>query len=655
MQKFRWYLNRLRVMSAAEMLYRAKKKFVGTPPLNILDGEQLATSLSVGRIAGASGDLAIGDWAVGYIQYADDRLSKRYDIFELKNVEIRQFDWQKDYGTGKRAELLPTDKLDYRDYERIGNIKYIWELSRHQFLIPVAIAYYLTGKDKYKDYIIDVIEHWIDNNPYRMGINWSSCLELAVRLISWFFVTSFLGGRSATLPDQFRRKLAESVYTHAFHIHHNPSLFSSANNHLVGELTGLICAAVMLRGYGDISRWKDQAKRWLVVQAERQVLTDGVGAEQAPSYQAHTVGYYILGSYFLRQLEEDVPKEYLDLVSRSAEFYEALMDCRGGVPSIGDDDGGVPIFVYCDPAFNVYRSIINTGVLLTGDGAPLPYPLDEVSFWLFSDLVQRGSKSEGQGKGASAKVEVKRSFRDGGYYVLGDHFGEEDEVKLVFDCAPLGFLGIAAHGHADALSFNLTYKGTRFLIDPGTYKYFIAPRLRDYFRSTAAHNTIRIDGLDQSEMAGPFLWGHKAESVLYSFSAGEERDEVDGEHNGYCRLRQPVRHRRKLTYIKLEKRFQIEDSLTMRGSHNVEVYFHVDKRCRVERIDDYNFRLMGASGDQIALRVDDTLDWRVVNGQQNPMLGWQSEAFGEISQTSTLVGSKRLEGDQRLSSEITLQ
>src|SRR5206468_507056 len=81
-----------------------------------------------------------------------------------------------------------------------------------------------------------------------------------------------------------------------------------------------------------------------------------------------------------------------------------------------------------------------------------------------------------------------------GYYILGADFDTPNEIRAVVDAGPLGYTAIAAHGHADALSFTLSVGGSEFLIDPGTCAYHTQERWRQYFRGTAAHNTLRVDG-----------------------------------------------------------------------------------------------------------------------------------------------------------------
>jgi uncharacterized heparinase superfamily protein len=106
-----------------------------------------------------------------------------------------------------------------------------------------------------------------------------------------------------------------------------------------------------------------------------------------------------------------------------------------------------------------------------------------------------------------------RVFPDGGLSVW---HGEIDghRIDLAFDHGPLGYLSIAAHGHADALSLVMSIDGQPVLVDPGTFAYGTDNPWRRWFRSTAAHNTLNIEGADQSQMAGPFNWSQKAHAEL---------------------------------------------------------------------------------------------------------------------------------------------
>ncbi|MBM4258475.1 MAG: hypothetical protein FJ147_21580 [Deltaproteobacteria bacterium] len=143
-------------------------------------------------------------------------------------------------------------------------------------------------------------------------------------------------------------------------------------------------------------------------------------------------------------------------------------------------------------------------------------------------------------------------------------------LSLLFDCGNLGSQSIAAHGHADALSFTLRAFGQHIFVDPGTYDYFRYPDWRDYFRSTCAHNTLMVDARDQSEMLGPFLWGRRAEARCVSWEPRPNGGRVIGEHDGYAQLADPVIHRRCVDFDGELKTLTVTDSLSACESYNVK-------------------------------------------------------------------------------------
>src|SRR6185436_10251070 len=125
----------------------------------------------------------------------------------------------------------------------------------------------------------------------------------------------------------------------------------------------------------------------------------------------------------------------------------------------------------------------------------------------------------------------RRQFAESGYYLLGGGFDTPDEVRLLVDCGALGYLSLAAHGHADALSFTLNIGDREILVDPGTYAYHTEPEWRRYFRGTLAHNTVTVDDQDQSVQAGNFMWTDHARARCIEFTAGPGLQRFIGEHD----------------------------------------------------------------------------------------------------------------------------
>ena len=133
----------------------------------------------------------------------------------------------------------------------------------------------------------------------------------------------------------------------------------------------------------------------------------------------------------------------------------------------------------------------------------------------------------------SVSIEEKSEF-----YKQEGHFffrkkDSNEEIYLHFDAAPLGFLSIAAHGHADALSIILHVDGNPILVDPGTYVYHTDKEWRNYFISTLAHNTICIDHLNQALQGGPTLWLQHYRTQVANLIQTEKIESVTASHNGY--------------------------------------------------------------------------------------------------------------------------
>jgi hypothetical protein len=248
---------------------------------------------------------------------------------------------------------------------------------------------------------------------------------------------------------------------------------------------------------------------------------------------------------------------------------------------------------------------------------------------------------------ARVSLPVRKDFPNAGYYVLGDRFETNREVRIVADAGPLGYLSIAAHGHADALSFTLSVGGTEILIDPGTYAYHTQRVWRDYFKGTSAHNTVRVDGVDQSVSGGNFLWIKHAQAQLIAIERTPLLDRWVASHDGYARLKHPVTHQREIQLEKQHSRLQVTDELLGGGSHEIEMFWHFAEQCAVVA----NGRDVRISrGDVLlSMTLPEELRCDVHRGVERPQpAGWISRSFDVKVPTTTLVATGRIDGSARL-------
>jgi hypothetical protein len=325
------------------------------------------------------------------------------------------------------------------------------------------------------------------------------------------------------------------------------------------------------------------------------------------------------------------------------------MDSGGHVPLFGDSDDGYVVRLAQAEGFCPFRSLLATGAVLfrRGDFKRKAGVMDDKSRWLL------GATADAQFEALDAQksaLPARQQFPDGGYYVLGADLGGADEIRVVADAGPLGYRSIAAHGHADALSLTLSVGGKEFFIDPGTYAYHTHGRWRQYFRGTSAHNTVRVDGVDQSEPGGNFMWLKHARAGCSLWLSSAGKDTFEGWHTGYLRLEDPVKHRRLIELDKRERQLVVEDTLEMSEEHDIELFFHCSEHCQVEAVP--NGYVIGRDGLSVALVLPEGGKSEVLRGSVAPIGGWVSRAFDTRQPAPTIVWRARLGGRAVLRSEM---
>ena len=585
---------------------------------------------------------------------AADRIAEGWlEVFALERVDLGSPPrWNRDPKTGIEAPLAFGKTLDYRDADLVGDIKYLWEPNRHQHLVTLAQAFALTGEEKYFNVIQEHLDSWLIACPYGYGPNWASALEVALRLVSWSSAWQLLGGPDARVWHSqerinFRDRWLRSAYQHAVFVRGWFSAHSSANNHLIGEAAGLFLAALTWPHWPAAREWLAVAKRILEQETLAQNAPDGVNREQALWYQQFVLDMLMTCLLAGKANGQWFSADYESRVEAMLDFVASVMDAGGNVPMLGDADDGRATRLA--PGACPYRSLLALGAIVfkRGDFKLKAGRLDDAARWLLG--------AEADERFAALDVErtrlpLRQTFPEGGYAVLGCDFETPQELRLVADAGPLGYRSIAAHGHADALSFTLSAGGVEFLIDPGTYAYHTQERWRNYFRGTSAHNTVRIDGLDQSVPGGNFMWLRHAAAGCSLWLSSPEKDSFEGWHDGYLRLDDPVKHRRLIELDKRARRIVIEDQLEMEDEHEVELYFHCSEACRVDPVP--GGFVLSREGITLRLALPAGGTARVERGALAPILGWASRAFDQREPTSTIAWYARLTGRAVLRTEI---
>lgn len=651
-----WKFKRLKAMRPAEVIYRLKQ---------VVQSKFEQAGFGLADPGGRKDDACGKPWLgilpkgfdeVAYCAAGDRILRGEFHLFSLGEVCLGfPPQWNRDPKTGTYAPIVFGKSIDYRDERIVGDIKYLWELNRHLELVTVAQAWYLSKDVKYLNGCRVFLDSWFQQCSYPYGPNWVSSLEHAIRLINWSYAWHLLGGDESPLFDgergrNFRSRWLHAIYQHLYFINGHFSRYSSANNHLMGEYAGLFVGAVTWPMWLESARWIELAKSGLEYEAVMQNTSDGVNREQATWYHHEVADMLLHCGLIGRANGYEFSKTYWERLEAMLEYLASIMDVAGHVPMFGDADDAVIVRLGKEFDSNVYQSLLATGAVLFGrsDLKIKAQRFDDKSRWLLGD--DAAIKFD-ELPIENARMPVRREFPEGGYWVLGDQFETEREVRIVADAGPIGYLSIAAHGHADALSFTLSIHGREILIDPGTYAYHTQKAWRNYFRGTSAHNTLRVDSQDQSLIGGNFLWLRHANAHCERYVSTAERDEWVASHDGYQGLRVPVLHRRRIILDKRAAEIWVEDILENSGDHSVEIFWHLAEDCSAEV--GQGEWIVRTGNVVVRFRMPDDLETKQVRGLDSPPLGWISRRFDEKQPITTLVSSGRITGRVLLSTRIT--
>lgn len=640
-----WKINRIRAMELGEISFRilrAGRQILEENKIKKGWLPQACDKVKPGIPLFTDYDSCIPAWLDIYgdkIKEYDGISNNGIIIFNNTGVCLNEpFNWHRDPETGKRSPLTFGKKLNYRDSNLVGNAKVLWELGRHQHLVPLALVYAATKEKGYASLLASQINGWVAQNPFDKGIHWCSSLEVALRLISWSFVHSFLSlsepeGLFALVKE--RGQLEEIIYQHAYFIRNYLSRYSSANNHLIGELVGLWVGCNVF-DLGQTGRaWRHQAKEELEQEAIKQIWDDGVDKEQAVYYHLWVLEYLFLAWLVGERVNNQFSKKFYQRILAMISFLEAIRPDGGMIPQLGDsDDGyvvrfepGFPADPYTDVVFSI-RAVLN-GV------SENVLKASQKAFWYYH-LGDQKAIQPAQSVDPKYSIDTCQIFHQGGYAILAG-----DDAHLVFDAGPLGYLAIAAHGHSDALSFCLALGNRWWLIDPGTYCYHTEPEWRAYFRGTSAHNTIVVDQRDQSVAGGSFLWMKHAQSSLKETQ--ELKDGIwliTGSHDGYVDL--GVRHDRTLKFNGKNKTLVIQDRLYGKGEHDVRILFHFAPEVLLKRgliPSQWEGEATSAGSEfHLHMNLDKRFEWVAFRGSLEPRLGWYSRKLGHKEPCFTLQG-----------------
>ena len=467
------------------------------------------------------------------------------------------------------------------------DIRTVWEPSRLQHISILLMWLYMNERgipaETISESVQDNILTWINENPFLYGTNYMCAMECALRIPIFFYVLKCL----EILDIEGKSRILKAMYQHAWWVSKNLSLYSSLGNHTICECIGLIFAGVVFREDVKGSKWLREGIRLLRQEVTHQILDDGGPAEQSLNYHRFVLDLYWMVVGLLEKNGLYDCRVWKRRLMMGETFMAAVTYEQGNFPAIGDSDDGHAIA----PGLMPERPTV---------------VVDDKTYQVFPaagyTIIRGGSKT-----------------------------------RLIFDHGPLGMAPFYNHGHADALSIILYKAETPLLIDPGTYRYNGVPQWRRYFKSTRAHNTVTIDGLDQAVQETGFIWSRPYSVDGYAVHETATGVDVQARHNGYSRIHHPVWHKRTISVG--HNRYTIVDTFAGSGIHDYELNFHL-----------YPDAVVSSNGSECeidnshvtcTIALKDGSYFRHFKGQTDPILGWFSPAYGVKRETTVLSCRKR--------------
>ncbi|MCI0488098.1 MAG: heparinase II/III family protein [Blastocatellia bacterium] len=579
---------------------------------------------------------------------ADHILAHRITLFGRAFDFGPQIDWHADPATGARwplkhfshtgllseakrplkLEQEKEDSLPQQERNPYADVRVVWELNRLHHFVILGRAYALTGDERYTEEFLIQLASWYEENPPRFGVNWTVAMEVAIRAIN-FIAAMDLFRASKLMTDDAFALIWKTLIAHGRFIRANLEFsHRTLSNHYLSNLIGLYSIGMMLPDLGESREWAQFSAPRLLEEMERQVYRDGVDYEGATGYHRLVLEIFMAFFAISRASQINLPARCWHRLEAMFEFVRYYLKPDGTAPLIGDSDDGRLIKFKERPAVDHSYLMPIAAILFENGAFKQSRRLDEEALWWFGDP----GREQFERLPSAEDAPSSRAFQEAQIFIE-----REGPLYAIVDCGDHGAGGRGSHAHADALSIEVFAYDRTFLRDPGTFVYTASERWRNLFRSTAYHNTVRVDGKDISRISEghPFALGPNVKPVVNRWESTGERDLLDAEHYGYVHGAQPVVHGRVVTFDKREGYWTIEDRFTGKGSHRLEFFFNFDAGLEIEI--DSELRAIALGGDS-RLAIVPVSDHPFEMKEEER---WVSLSYGTRARASAIIYSLR--------------
>ena len=504
------------------------------------------------------------------VMAAESVMNNKFHLFGKLHRFSDTWNWHLDLCTQQQL----ADKHFYSILsfpENVGSdVKFAWELSRFHFNWTLGKAYWTTNRRDYKEKFFSLTLDWISKNPFCYGVNWMSPMDVAIRACNWIAGFYFFNDDRPTETESSAwLTILKSLWQHGVYLEHNLEYTRRSGNHLLADAVGLLMLGVFFKSSKQGRAWLSLGKSILEEEILLQTNPDGVNYEMSVAYHRMVTEFFLTSFILMKKNKHPFSDAYRERLQLMLGYVAHYTKPDGTAPLVGDSDDGRLFWFNEEEDFNNHTSLLPIAHTLFD----FPFRSGETDFseqalWLLGtdgwELFQRKKR-------AAQPVSLgSLLFANSQFAVL-----QSSNAHIFIDAGELGKKGWGGHGNNDTLSFELYANGVSWLTDRGTFTYTANRQLRDELRSTRAHNTVMIDGVELADFANAFkVKADLTNPKILKWETSSERDVLVAEHSAYQRLPNPVKHKREFLFDKQRDELLLTDTLTGQGDHTAEFFFH---------------------------------------------------------------------------------
>jgi uncharacterized heparinase superfamily protein len=581
------------------------------------------------------------DWASKIQLKAEDIYQGRFNFFDQPfEFDISEMPWHTDWRFGYTWD---NQAYEHYHYYEVGkkdpyDVKYPWELSRFAFFLTLAQAAVMNDDLRWQDLIYKFLTDWEDKNPLAFSVNWQAMI-CSIRGISFVLTALILATCEKNDPELLTALLRQVTLQGEF-IYRNLEYSNARGNHYASNLAGLLLIGIAIQDiYKPAVRWVRYASDRICSEIERQYLPDGVHFEKTTSYHRLVTEFFLLSLLVMEKAGYKISEPARRRIHQACFYIQCYTKPDGFSSNWGDNDGAW-LLAFDPKNLRDHRSLLALASAYFEENSfkrAAHEPSASIPWLLGMDGIRKWDELK-----ASTPIHASVFFENAGMVV-----SRSNGNFFIADFGEVGKRGLGGHGHNDLFSYELVLDGTPIIVDSGSPVYTGDIDLAVKYSSTAYHNTLMIDDEEIAKILGIWRISNEATPRNVDFCSNGEVDIIQGEHNGYLRLKDPVVHKRRFSFNKHKGHLAWRDYIECKGRHSVKIFFHFSPGLSVELFS--NHSLIHLSDNRFV-----KLEWAAGAARAWIEKTQVSETFGSLDNSEKLVVQSEIFGKTELTFDIRL-